>query len=144
MRGDFRRIDPTKSHIVLVEAAPRVLTSFSEELSDRARRDLVELGVEVRTNAKVESIDAEGVTIGGKLSARTVFWAAGVQAERLQDRPRLETDRAGRIKVNNDCSVPGYPNVFVTGDMAASRRRQASSCQASHQRPFRPENTRLR
>jgi NADH:ubiquinone reductase (H+-translocating) len=120
MRGDFRRIDPTKSHIVLVEAAPRVLTSFSEEVSDRARRDLVELGVEVRTNAKVESIDGEGVTIGGKpLYARTVFWAAGVQAERLQIVPAIETDRAGRIRVSNDCSVPGHPTVFVTGDMAA-------------------------
>ena len=120
MRGDFRRIDPTTSHIVLVEAAPRVLTTFSEEVSDRARRDLVELGVDVRTDAKVESIDGEGVTIGGKkLYARTVFWAAGVQAERLQIVPAIETDRAARIKVNNDCSVPGHPNVFVTGDMAA-------------------------
>jgi len=120
MRGDFRRIDPARSRIVLVEAAPRVLTSFREEISDRARRDLVELGVEVRTNAKVESIDGEGVTIGSqRLYARTVFWAAGVQAERLQIVPTIETDRAGRIKVNNDCSVPGHPNVFVTGDMAA-------------------------
>jgi NADH:ubiquinone reductase (H+-translocating) len=120
MRGDFRRIDPAKSHIVLVEAAPRVLTSFSEDISERARRDLVELGVEVRTNAKVESIDGDGVSIAGqKLSARTVFWAAGVQAERLQIVPAIETDRAGRIKVNNDCAVPGHPNVFVTGDMAA-------------------------
>lgn len=120
MRGDFRRIDPTKSHIVLVEAAPRVLTTFSEEVSDRARRDLIELGVDVRTDAKVESIDGEGVTIGGKkLHARTVFWAAGVQAERLQIVPAIETDRAARIKVNTDCSVPGHANVFVTGDMAA-------------------------
>jgi NADH dehydrogenase len=120
MRGDFRRIDPTKSHIVLVEAAPRVLTTFSEEVSERARRDLVELGVEVRTNAKVEAIDGEGVAIGAqKLFARTVFWAAGVQAERLQIVPAIETDRAARIKVNSDCSVQGYANVFVTGDMAA-------------------------
>jgi NADH dehydrogenase len=120
MRGDFRRIDPAKSHIVLVEAAPRVLTTFSNELSERARRDLVELGVEVRTNSKVEAIDALGVAIGGKrLSARTIFWAAGVQAEQLQIIPALETDRAARIKVDADCSVPGYPNVFVAGDMAS-------------------------
>jgi NADH:quinone reductase (non-electrogenic) len=120
MRGDFRRIDPTRSHIVLVEAAPRVLTTFSNELSERARHDLVELGVEVRTNAKVEAIDAQGVTIGGKpLSARTVFWAAGVQAERLHIIPDLETDRASRIRVDSDCSVPGYSNVFVVGDMAS-------------------------
>ena len=120
MRGDFRRIDPAKSHIVLVEAAPRVLTTFSEEISERARRDLVEIGVEVRTNAKVEAIDAEGVTIGSdKLLARSVFWAAGVQAERLAVTPALETDRAARVKVNSDFSVPGHPNVFVIGDMSS-------------------------
>ncbi len=120
MRGDFRRIDPARSHIVLLEAAPRVLTTFSEELSERARRDLVELGVEVRTGAKVDAIDAEGVTIGSeRLPARTVFWAAGVQAERIQITPPLATDRASRIKVNSDLSVPGHPNVFVVGDMAS-------------------------
>jgi NADH dehydrogenase len=120
MRGDFRRIDPARSRIVLVEAAPRVLTTFSEELSERARRDLVELGVEVRTNAKVDAIDGEGVTIGSeRLPARTVFWAAGVQAQRLKITPPVETDRASRIKVTNDFSIPGHPNVFVVGDMAA-------------------------
>ena len=120
MCGDFRRIDPSKAHIVLLEAAPRVLTAFSEELSERARRDLAEIGVEVRTNAKVDAIDSTGVTIGSThLAARTVFWAAGVQAERLKMTPQLETDRASRIKVQDDCSVPGYPNVFVVGDMAS-------------------------
>jgi NADH dehydrogenase len=120
MRGDFRRIDPARSHIVLVEAAPRVLTTFSPELSERARRDLVELGVEVRTNARVDEIDSEGVTMGAeRLPARTVFWAAGVQAERLKITPPLEHDRASRIKVKNDFSVPGHPNVFAVGDMAA-------------------------
>ncbi len=120
MRGDFRRIDPAKSHIVLLEAAPRVLTTFSEELSEHARRDLVELGVEVRTSARVDAIDAEGVTIGTeRLAARTVFWAAGVQAERLKITPAPETDRASRIKVNTDLSIPGHPNVFVVGDMAS-------------------------
>ena len=120
MRGDFRRIDPAQSHIVLVEAAPRVLTTFSEEVSERARRDLTELGVEVRTHAKVEAIDAEGVTIAArKLHARSVFWAAGVQAERLQITPPLETDPAARIKVNDDFSVPGHPHIFIVGDMAS-------------------------
>ena len=120
MGGDFRRIDPAKAHVVLLEAAPRVLTTFSEELSDRARRDLADIGVEVRTNAKVSAIDGEGVTIGSeRLNARTVFWAAGVQAERLSITPPVETDRASRIKVSADCSVPGYPNVFVVGDMAS-------------------------
>lgn len=120
MCGDFRRIDPSKAHVVLLEAAPRVLTAFSEELSERARRDLAEIGVEVRTHAKVEAIDAHGVTIGTeRLHARTVFWAAGVQAERLKISPALDTDRASRVKVAHDCSVPGYPNVFVVGDMAS-------------------------
>jgi NADH dehydrogenase len=120
MSGDFRRIDPAKSHIVLLEAAPRVLTTFSPELSERARRDLVELGVEVRTNARVDVIDSEGVTIGSeRLPARTVFWAAGVQAERLKITPPVETDRASRIKVNNDFAIPGHPNVFAVGDMAS-------------------------
>ena len=120
MQGDFRRIDPARARIVLLEAAPRVLTAFSDDLSERARRDLTELGVEVRTSAKVDAIDAEGVTIGAeRLAARTVFWAAGVQAERLAMTPPLETDRASRIKVNDDCSVPGYSNVFVVGDMAS-------------------------
>ena len=120
MRGDFRRIDPARSHIVLLEAAPRVLTTFSEELSERARRDLVELGVDVRTGAKVDAIDADGVTMAsGRLPARTVFWAAGVQAERIQMTPPLAADRASRIEVNTDLSVPGHPNVFVAGDMAS-------------------------
>ena len=120
MAGDFRRIDPSKAHIVLLEAAPRVLTTFSEELSERARRDLAALGVDVRTAAKVEAIDADGVTIGSdKLAAKTVLWAAGVQAERLAIAPPVATDRALRIKVNPDCSIPGHPNVFAVGDMAS-------------------------
>ena len=120
MSGDFRRIDPSKAHVVLLEAAPRVLTAFSEDLAEHARRDLAAIGVEVRTNAKVESIDANGVTIGGeRLEARTVFWAAGVQAERLKISPPLEIDRWSRIKVSADYSVPGYANAFVVGDMAS-------------------------
>ena len=82
MRGDFRRIDPSKAHIVLLEAAPRVLTAFSDELSERARRDLAEIGVEVRTNAKVEAIDAQGVTIGSQRLAR----ADGVLGRRCPGR----------------------------------------------------------
>jgi NADH dehydrogenase len=120
MQGDFRRIDPAKAHIMLLEAAPRVLTAFSEELSERARRDLVEIGVEVRTNAMVNAIDAKGVTIGSqRLEARTVFWAAGVQAERLAITPAPDTDRASRIKVNGDYSLPGFGHVFAVGDMAS-------------------------
>ena len=120
MRGDFRRIDPSKAHIVLLEAAPRLLAAFSDDLAERARRDLAEIGVEVRTNAKVDVIDRMGVTMGSeRLETRTVFWAAGVQAERLKIVPPLETDRASRIKVSHDYSVPGHSNVFVAGDMAS-------------------------
>jgi NADH:ubiquinone reductase (H+-translocating) len=120
MQGDFRRIDPAKARIILLEAAPRVLTAFSEDLSEHARRDLIEIGVDVRTNAKVDAIDAESVTIGTeRLPTRTVFWAAGVQAERLAITPPLETDRASRIKVSGDYSVPGFANVFAIGDMAS-------------------------
>ena len=74
----------------------------------------------MRTNAKVDAIDPEGVTIGTeRLAARTVFWAAGVQAERVVMTPPIEIDRASRVKVNADCSLPGYSNVFVVGDMAS-------------------------
>jgi NADH dehydrogenase len=120
LRGDFRRIDPAQARVVLIEAGPRVLASFSEPLSERAKRDLTELGVEVWTGKPVERIDADGVTIGAqKLPAHSVFWAAGVQAARLQIDPPVETDRVGRIKVTGDFSVAGYPNVFVVGDMAS-------------------------
>jgi NADH dehydrogenase len=120
MRGDFRRIDPVRARVVLLEAGPRVLPSFSERLSERARRDLVELGVEVWTGNQVEGIDADGVTIGAqKILAHSVFWAAGVQAARLQIQPPVETDRAGRIKVTGDFSVEGHPQVVVVGDMAS-------------------------
>jgi NADH dehydrogenase len=120
MRGDFRRIDPARARVVLVEAGPRVLSSFPEALSERARRDLAELGVEVRTGAAVKAVDAEGVTIGSeKLRASSVFWAAGVEAARLQIDPPVETDGAGRVKVKADFSVEGHDNVFVVGDMAS-------------------------
>jgi NADH dehydrogenase len=121
MRGDFRRIDPAKSRIVLVEAGPRVLAPFAESLSAHAQRDLGELGVEVQTHAKVDVIDTDGVVIGDRrIRAKTVFWAAGVQAERMQIVPAVETDRASRIKVNPDLSLPNRPDVFVTGDMASA------------------------
>jgi NADH dehydrogenase len=120
LNRDFRHIDTTHARVVLVEAGPRVLSSFSEPLSARARRDLTQLGVEVRTDAMVEAIDADGVTVGGeRIAARTVFWAAGVQAVRLDLRPAPAIDRAGRLAVASDLSLPGYPNVFVAGDMVS-------------------------
>jgi NADH dehydrogenase len=120
LRDDFRRIDTAKARVLLLEAGPRVLSSFREDLSERARRDLGELGVEVRTGAKVEAIDEQGVTVGGeRIPSRTVFWAAGVQATRLDIQPPPAADRAGRLAVTPDLSLPGHPNVFVIGDMTS-------------------------
>ncbi len=118
--GDFRRIDPSKARVLLVEAASRILAQFPEDLATRAVRDLEELGVEVRTNATVEKIDEAGVVIAGqRLPANTVVWAAGVQATRIRYEPAIALDRAGRVLVNPDLSVPGHTEVFVVGDLAA-------------------------
>jgi NADH dehydrogenase len=117
--GDFRRIDPSRARILLVEAAPRILGAFPAELSARARRDLEQIGVEVRTDARVEEVDAQGVRVGAeRIAAMCVFWAAGVQATPLAFEPAVETDRAGRVKVREDLSVPAHPEVFVAGDQA--------------------------
>lgn len=118
--NDFRRIDPSQAKVILVEMLPRLLASFAAELAEKTRQDLTELGVEVRTSARVQSIDAEGVQVGSEfIPSKTVFWAAGVQAARLKIEPQVEMDRAGRIKVKEDLSVPGHENVFVVGDMAS-------------------------
>src|SRR5687768_2786807 len=120
LRGDFRRIDPATARVVLVEAGQRVLPSFPAHLSLVARRDLQQLGVEVRTGSAVDAIDAGGVSVGGaRLAARSVFWAAGVEASRLDIQPAVARDRAGRIKVTDECTLPDYPSVFVAGDMAS-------------------------
>ncbi len=118
--NDFKRIDPARAKIFLAEAGPRLLTPFSEDLSEKARKDLTDLGVEVKLGARVEHIDETGVKIGGEfIPSRTVVWAAGVQAAKLAIEPEVTLDRAGRIKVNQDLSIPGHPNAFVIGDMAA-------------------------
>ena len=118
--NDFKRIDPSKAKVRLVEAGPRLLAPFSEDLSERTRKDLTDLGVDVMLNSRVEHIDASGVRVNGQsIHARSVFWAAGVQAARVKMEPAVEMDRAGRIKVQSDFSLPGFPEVFVTGDMAA-------------------------
>jgi len=118
--NDFRRIDPSQAKVILVEMSPRLLASFADELAEKAKRDLTALGVDVRTSARVENIDAEGVQIGSDfIPSKSVFWAAGVQAAQLQIEPPVEMDRAGRIKVKDDLSVPGHDNVFVIGDMAS-------------------------
>lgn len=118
--GDFRRINPAKAQVILIEAGPKILATFDEQLGRKAMRDLQDLGVEIRTNARVEKIDNTGAyVLGERIPSRTVIWAAGVQASGLQISPAVEKDRAGRIKVNPFLSLPGHPEVFVIGDMAA-------------------------
>ncbi|MDB5801031.1 MAG: pyridine nucleotide-disulfide oxidoreductase family protein [Rhodocyclales bacterium] len=116
---DFRHIDPRKAKVLLVEAGPRLLASFPEDLSAAAVRSLQRLGVEVRLNARVNDCDAGGVVIGDqRVRAGTIIWAAGVQASPAAAWLNVEADRAGRVKVAPDYSVPGYDNVFVIGDTA--------------------------
>ena len=122
--SDFRAIDPRSARINLVEAVPRLLTPFDPPLSEAARRSLEQLGVEVRTGAPVTALDDAGVSIGQgpeatRIETRTVVWAAGVMASPAGEWLRAETDRAGRVKVAPDLSVPGHPEVFVIGDTAA-------------------------
>lgn len=118
---DFRRIDPSIARVVLVEAAPRVLLSFPESLSETARRSLERLGVEVRLGRAVTACDPQGVVVGDeRIEATTVIWAAGVAASPAARWLGAEKDRAGRVKVNRDLSLPGHPEVFVIGDTAAA------------------------
>jgi NADH dehydrogenase len=119
---DFRRIDARKSRIVLLEAGPRVLPTFPQDLSDYARRDLIRMGVDVRTSTRVEGCDARGVNLDhGRLDAGTVIWAAGVVASPAAQWLNAEHDGAGRVIVGPDLSLPGQPNVFVVGDTASVR-----------------------
>jgi NADH dehydrogenase FAD-containing subunit len=117
---DFRTIDPASARVILVEGGPRVLASFPEGLSAKARRSLEKLGVEVLTNTPVERCDADGVVSAGRrIDARTILWAAGVQAAPVAKWLQTDKDRAARVKVEPDLSVPGDPNIFVIGDNAA-------------------------
>ena len=117
---DFRKIDTRRTRVVLIEAGPRILPSFPEDLASRATRDLKDLGVEVRVNSPVTGVGSDGVSIGGeKIHARTIFWAAGNNASPLGGLLGGPLDRAGRIQVNPDLSVPGHSEIFVIGDLAA-------------------------
>ena len=119
LQHDFRRIDPRQSRIILIEAGPRLLPTFPEALSDYARRSLRGMGVEVELNRMVTGCDAQGVSLdGGRIEAATVIWAAGVVASPAADWIGATHDRAGRIKVNPDLSVPGRPEIFAAGDTA--------------------------
>jgi NADH dehydrogenase len=120
LKSEFHHIDPATARIFLVEAGPRILPSFPENLAAEAARRLVGYGVEVKTNAMVVDIDASGVTLeDGRIGASTVLWAAGVRAAALVADLPGEHDRAGRVPVAPDLSLPGHPDVFVVGDGAA-------------------------
>ena len=120
LERDFRRIDPSRARIILIEAGERVLPAMSIESSASARRQLERLGVEVILNSPVTDVDDRGVTHGGtRTESRTVIWAAGVAASKLGQSLGAKLDRAGRVIVNQDLSVPGTHSVFVVGDLAA-------------------------
>ncbi len=120
LAGEFRRIDPARAKVQLIEAGPRVLASFPPELSERAAAQLRRLGVELLTGMPVEAIDGQGYQRGGvRTAARTVLWAAGVAASALGGLLGAPLDRAGRVQVEPDLSVPGHAGVFVAGDLAA-------------------------
>ncbi|MCG8652951.1 MAG: NAD(P)/FAD-dependent oxidoreductase [Pirellulales bacterium] len=117
---DFRKIDSAQARIILVEAGPRILPMFSEELSSRAMRDLEQLGVQTWTNSRVTHLDDEGVDVSGeRIRAATVLWAAGVKAAELGMRSGLACDQAGRVLVGPDLSIPNHPHIFVAGDQCA-------------------------
>ncbi|MDP5182008.1 NAD(P)/FAD-dependent oxidoreductase [Blastococcus sp. BMG 814] len=127
LRRDFRNVDPTKARIILLDAAPIVLPSFGEKLGGRARRQLIEIGVEVQLGTMVTDVDADGLEVRDadgqvcRIQAATKIWAAGVQASPLgkvlAEQSGADVDRAGRISVLPDLTLPGHPEVHVVGDM---------------------------
>ena len=120
---DFRNIDTRTTRVLLVEAGPRILPTFPVDLSAAAQRDLEALGVEVRLGTPVTHVDDDSVTIGTeRIPSRTVFWAAGNVASPLGKMLDAETDRAGRVHVAPDCSVPAHPEIFVVGDLCTILR----------------------
>jgi NADH dehydrogenase len=120
---DFRRIDPRSARVVLIEAGPRILSSYPEELSRKAQLQLEALGVQVWTGSAVTGLGEEFVEVGAdRLAARTVVWAAGVQGSPLAASLGAELDRAGRVRVSAELSVPGRPELFVVGDLASVRQ----------------------
>jgi NADH dehydrogenase len=128
LRHDFRHIDPREAAIMLVEGEPRVLPTFPPDLSVKAERQLISLGVRSLTSARVTNIDAEGVTVSvngreERIATHTVLWAAGVRASHLgkvlAERAAALLDRAGRVIVEPDLSLPGHPEIFVIGDLSS-------------------------
>jgi NADH dehydrogenase len=120
LAADFRNIDPRATRVMLVEAGPRVLATFPESLSAAAERALRKLGVEVRLGQPVTRCDDGGINIAGeRIEARTILWAAGVAASPAAKWLDAEADRAGRVKVESDLTLPGHPEIFVLGDTAS-------------------------
>jgi NADH dehydrogenase len=123
LRSEFRRIDPTSARIVLVDRSSRVLNSFSDRLSEAAQKRLEKLGVEVRLGRSVDQIDADGVVMAGeRVASHTVIWTAGVTPSPVAKWLKAETDHAGRVRVQNDLTVPGHAEIFVIGDAASLDR----------------------
>jgi NADH dehydrogenase len=128
LRHEFRSIHPDEARIILLDGLPRVLMPFPEDLAQKALRSLERLGVEVQTGTMVKDVDRDGLNVEGgghsnRIEAHTVIWAGGVTmppvAKTIAGRTQAETDRAGRIKVNADLTIPGYSDIYVTGDLAA-------------------------
>jgi len=119
LKEEFHRINLATTHIVLVEMAPRVLGTFASELSEAAKRRLENLGVEVRLGHSVDRIDADGVVVGGeRIASKVVIWTAGVAPSPAGKWLNVETDRTGRVRIQNDLTVPGHPDIYVIGDTA--------------------------
>lgn len=127
LRPDFRNVDLAKTRIVLIENSACILNAFPDDLAQRAQKDLQRLGVEVKNGVKVTEIRNDGVTLssGEVLAARTVFWAAGNKAAPIGGALGVPTDRAGRVVVERDLSIPGHPEIFVIGDMAQAALRDS-------------------
>jgi NADH dehydrogenase len=120
LRYDFRHIDPSEARVILIEGGPRILPTFPENLSAYAKRSLEKMGVEVITSSMVTDVQKGGVKVGGKfIASEAIVWAAGVRAGPAASWINAEHDRAGRIKVRPDLSVPGHPEIFAIGDIAA-------------------------
>jgi NADH dehydrogenase len=116
---EFHRFNPARSQVILLEAGPRVLPAYPEDLSAKAQLQLEHLGVDVRVGTKVIGVDEEGVTTDkGSIASRTVLWGAGVQGSPLAETLGVPLDRAGRVKVEKDLTIPGAPDIFVVGDLA--------------------------
>jgi len=120
LRTQFRRIDPTSARILLLDRSKKLLNSYADGLSEAAKERLEKLGVEVRLGQGVDKIDADGVVVAGqRISSRTVIWTAGVAPSPAATWLNVEADGAGRVRIGQDLTVPGYPEIFVVGDTAA-------------------------